>query len=388
MDISVLTFPLSNNYGCLLQAYALQTTLEQMGHNVVILDKRDWRVDSFCGWCMRLLKNVFLYYFLRKKEVSTPSDIVLNQKKNVDIISCDIKKFVNSKLHLSSRFYFFFIYKFRVESYSDAYVVGSDQVWRYTFFKNNITNYFFNFVLKDKIRIAYAASFGVDKWEYSNADTMKCRRLLEKFNGVSVREDSGVELCKEYFQIDALHVLDPTFLILKDVYNKMFNLSTSKKEAALMTYILDENSQKLDIISYISNYLSLKVETNMPQPLNKQTLNNIDECVYLSVDLWLQNMSNAEFIVTDSFHGCVFSIIFNRPFVVIDNQKRGSTRIVSLLRMFNLMERMVSSIDKLSLVIDKEIDWSYVNQNILIQRERALMFLKNSLSGKPEQNGK
>jgi exopolysaccharide biosynthesis predicted pyruvyltransferase EpsI len=97
------------------------------------------------------------------------------------------------------------------------------------------------------------------------------------------------------------------------------------------------------------------------------------------VEEWIRGFMDAEFVVTDSFHGTVFSIIFNKPFISIANESRGTTRFTSLLKMFNLENRLIFSPEELNLDKVKEIDWGNVNEILEQDKERAIFFLKRNL---------
>lgn len=377
MKIAILTFPLNNNYGCLLQAYALQTTLEKLGYDVEIINKRIWVLDSFWGWCMRLVKNIILHNIFKRKGRPSSMEVYMNSPKNLHIISANLRDFIDLKLRLSSKVYFLSKVNFKRKLSYDVYVVGSDQVWRHSYLKNT-TNYFLDFVPNNRIKVAYAASFGVDSWEYSSKLTSLCSDLLRTFSGVSVRENSAVELCDKYLKVDALHVVDPTFLVLPSEYLKICTFSMIN-EKFVLKYILDNELKKEKIVNCISEKCSLKIKNIMPKALGDSYGKPLDDCIYASVDEWLLSFSKACFIVTDSFHGCAFSIIFNRPFVVINNSNRGSARITSLLQMFDLSDRLVSSCDDVEKVMNRKINWERVNIEIQRQQEIALKFLYGSI---------
>lgn len=149
----------------------------------------------------------------------------------------------------------------------DAYVVGSDQVWR-PVFSPCITNYYIDFDQRDHIiRIAYAASFGVDTWEYDRQAQQVCAGYAKKFDAISVREDSGVTLCRNYLGVAAEHVLDPTMLLRREQYEK---LATDRHALAsrgnLLTYILDPSPEKSTIVGNVSRKLGLTPFSVMPIP--------------------------------------------------------------------------------------------------------------------------
>ncbi len=339
MKIAILTLPLHTNYGGILQAYALQTTLECMGHTVVVLDSD--KHPNIRPWYLRPL--VWGYYailkYVKHRNVEIfPEKKMMKGYQEYLITSQNTQKFVDN--HINRR-----TYKSLSEikpNEFDVIVVGSDQVWRVKyFFGKCIKNAYLDFTKGWNIkRIAYAASFGTDEWEYSPTQTEECKRAISLFDAVSVREDAGVALCKKYFGIDAKHVLDPTMLLSKEDYESLVDDTNSKpSEGDLLTYIIDETPEKVAIVDKISRIKGLK-----PYRVNSNFENlsaDVNERIQPPVEQWLRGFMEAKFVVTDSFHACVFSIIFSKPFVVIGNEQRGVSRFKSLLGMFGLEDHLV-----------------------------------------------
>ena len=261
----------------------------------------------------------------------------------------------------------------------DAFVVGSDQVWR-PCYNSSIERPFLAFTKGLSVkRVSYAASFGVDCWEYTPEQTAVAVELIKSFDAVSVREESAVALCKEHLQCDAQLVLDPTMLLDKEKYEALVLAENEPRSAgSLCTYILDNNADKQGIIEAVAKLRSLRPFAIMPQKVDAQSIENIDNCVYPSVTAWLRAFMDARFVVCDSFHGAVFSIIFNKPFVVLANSARGNARFASLLALFGLGERMTDC-SLYKDIIHKEIDWQAVNRRKEGLRAESLMFLQNCL---------
>ena len=372
MRIGILTLSLHTNYGGILQAYALQTVLERMGHEVHVIEKNRRPLSipiqkmPFC-YGKRIVKNI----------IGRKCPIFYEQKYNREqlIIRQNTDKFIKKYIHIAEYDDFSDI----KESEYDAIVVGSDQVWRPKYFGlNQIENAYLKFAEGWNIkRIAYAASFGTDEWEYTPKQTEECGRLLRMFDVVSVREDSGVDLCKRYFGVDAQHVLDPTMLLGKEDYIKLFtDANTPKSKGNLLCYILDETEEKKALIKHIAaekglipfNVKSQSDDVNSP----------LSERIQPPLEQWLRGFYDAEFVVTDSFHACVFSILFNKPFIVYGNVDRGLSRFKSLLTMFGLEDRIITNV--IDEVNSSEIDWNRVDR---ILNDRIILsenFLINYLS--------
>ena len=384
MEILILTQPLHTNYGGLLQAYALQQILKGMGHDVVtdrlgVVRKLPlwnralrflYHAVQFC-----ILKN-YRYYPYRYLFVSFDKE-----SKAKRSISINTERFVNTyidTIDLLTRSNESVIDAVRQ---FDAIVVGSDQVWRATM--SDIPTYFLSFTKAINVkRIAYAASFGTDDLnEYSKMDMKIASESIKLFDAVSVREKSGVHLCRDYFKMDAVHVLDPTMLLSKDDYLKLIEEEDKPcSENILLTYVLDRTQEKNDIIQRVGEALHLtSCENGAVKYFSNVVESNVSECIYPSVSRWVAGFRDAQFVVTDSFHGTVFSIIFNKPFVAILNSTRGSSRFISLLSVLGLENRLISTTNDLLEEHLKPIDYTEVNKILNDWRYLSISFMERHL---------
>lgn len=373
MKIGILALQLRYNFGGILQAYALQKTLNNLGHKAVHIDQQ--RYVTFGSWYKKYpiyLKRAIRKYLLGENLI-VRADVAVNN--TIKAIATHTDPFIDKHIN---RIFTKDFSNIKKENF-DAFVVGSDQVWRPEYFFSKIENAYLEFAKDwDVKRIAYAASFGTDEWEYNKEQTVNCAVLLKKFNAVSVRESSATVLCKEKLGAEALHVLDPTMLLEKEDYIKLFKeTDTVHSDGNLLCYILDENTEKGTIINRISEEKELK-----PFYVNSKYNNeeaSLEERIQQPVEKWLRAFFDAEFVITDSFHACVFSIIFNKPFIVYGNRERGFARFESLLNLFELGNRLVSSPSEANRVIQKSIDWESVNSIHKQLKEKSLSFLKKNL---------
>lgn len=377
MKIAILTLPLHTNYGGILQCYALQTVLERMGHEVFVIEKEfkparlPLHLMPFC-YGKRILKNI----------IGQKCPILYEQRYNriQYAIRENTDRFINTYIRIK-----------RYKSFSDikkneynAIVVGSDQVWRPVYFGfDKIENAYLKFAEKWNIkRVSYAASFGTDKWEYTPKQTYECSRLLNIFDAVSVRENSAVRSCKQYLGVNANQVFDPTLLLEKEDYIKLFEVAnTSKSNGNLLCYILDETEEKKNLIQFVANEKGLK-PFNVTAKLYDENA-PLYERIQPPIEQWLRGFHEAEMVITDSFHGCIFSILFRKPFIIIANVGRGMTRFTSLLKLFNLESRLVCSwkdFQEHQMDLMTQIDYSSININLQTMRKESLSFLKMALS--------
>lgn len=372
MKIAILTLPLHTNYGGILQAYALQTVLERMGHEVEVLQQAAFQVHS--EWLMPLVyAKRFAYRLLGNKNIEFFSEI--RHKRERPIIERNTSKFIEQYIHLR------FIKSFSDISQNDydAIVVGSDQIWRKLYFRSRrskISNAFLDFTEGWNIkRVAYAASFGLDNInEYTQRDVETCRKSLQRFYAVSVREDSGVEICNDAFGVNARHLIDPTMLLDKNDYETLVSQSNiQKSDGDMMCYILDQTHFKKKIISSIAQSYGLK-----PFRVNADVDNYyipVEERVQPPIESWLRGFMDANFVVTDSYHACVFSIIFNKPFIVIGNTDRGMGRFTSLLTSFGMEDRLIIDLENIDVSQRLKMHLCDVSDVLKEKRELAFNFL-------------
>lgn len=369
-----MTQPLGHNYGGLLQAFALQSYLKTIGCSVVSLDRKPAR--NVLKESKRFTTNVAKRFLGRIK--SLPSE-----KANKYVFS-HLIEFKNRYILMSQPV----TTQKQVRSYFqqndfDAVIVGSDQVWRPKY-SPSLENYFFDFL--DDIdssakRISYAASFGVSEWELSDKQTLQCKKLVQKFDAVSVREKSAVILCKQHFGITTDWVVDPTMLLDVSDYEQLLIDKPSASKGHILTYVLDSAEDKQEIAKIVAGTLGLKEFSVKPEKtLTQVSSYEINNCQYPKVEDWLQGFKDASYVVTDSFHGCVFAILFNKPFIAIGNKSRGQARFESLLSMFELENRLISTSGELNEnFIKVDIDWYRVNQLKTMRAQVAKEFLKNSI---------
>lgn len=372
MKIALFVFRYGPSHGSILQTYALTRTLERMGHEVTIIDRqRPITAKKLLMTGLAVVKRIatlrlsFDGILLREypKKIMAKLNGFIDKELRAQTITIHSEK----ELRILGKAEY------------DAYIVGSDQTWRpkYVF---NIYNYYLDFVPNDRDvkRVAYAVSFGTSKWEYSEEQENRCKSLVNLFDGVSVREDEGIVLCKEHYNIDAKHVLDPTLLLKAEDYRKVTSLLPSK--TAYVGYnFLDYSDEKMQIIDVVSRSLGLP---------GKQ-INNLTEIpgetmkgrVAPSIDEWISGIANADFVIADSFHATVFAILFHRPFIAVGNVKRGLSRFTSLLDIVNLSERLVTCENQVSqALIKSNINWTEVDDCISSMRRSSLSFLSSCLT--------
>ena len=386
MKIAILTQPLIQNYGGILQCYALQTILQNMGHEVVVLNRTyNFSYKQIILQIGSLIKSVILKFILRKKNKRLINPLLENYRELLEYNSPDPKRvnsFKKQYIRLSKGLWTSKdLGNYCKQNRFDVIIVGSDQVWR-ELYSPCITDYFLGFLSnKDKTKkIAYAASFGTSENPISYEGIKLCKKHINKFDAISTREISGVKLVKELFNKDASLVLDPTLLLSAEDYIQLIKEDDSVSEIphdTLTTYILDWSHKKKKCIDGIAAELKL---------LNRNDIYPDDSSSYSfrmkSIPQWLASFRNARYVITDSFHGCVFSIIFRKDFAVIINNERGSDRFTSLLRILELEDRIISVDDKESImsVLTTPIAYANVERKIEDMGNVSLSFLNRYIN--------
>ena len=372
MKIGIITLNSHANYGGILQAYAMTRVLSNLGHEakVIYLPVR---------WSLPWYKYPYVVVKRLIKRAQGEKVRIFNEyynNKTYGILTQNTQRFIDSYVpHVVVK-----RYEDLNESDWDAFVVGSDQVWRPDYMgQHNIRHAFLSFASNWNIRrVAYATSFGVDEWLFTDEQTEVFGRLVKKFNAISVREASAVDMCMEHWGVKPLHVIDPTMLLPKEEYESLVKHGdVAKSKGNLLCYILDENESTNKLISLLEEHYSMKAfRVNSKY---EDYLAPVKERIQPPVEQWLRGFMDAKMVITDSFHACVFSIIFNKPFLVVENERRGAARIKSLLNKYGLVHRMISCNNKIGKSIFDE-EWDWVNSVICESKIIAINYLNSSLN--------
>lgn len=377
MKIAILTQPLHINYGGNLQNFALQKVLKDMGHEPVTIDRHHsnkfraiFRLGYFKRLALHYLKGMprplWKSYFASKQEQA--------------YIEQDVTDFIHTHINKTPRLYSDDAVKgaFKQQIF-DAVIVGSDQCWRSTY-SPNIYTYYLDFLEGNKAikKIAYAASFGTDEWEYSQEQTARCQQLIKQFDLITVREKSAINLVLENFDKEAALVLDPTLLLSKEDYMELFEGKKLPNNKGIYTYILDNNDWKTQVVE------TAKTTLGLPQFSNQHSEHNINSQKIPSIEGWIKGFLDADFVITDSFHGTVFSIIFNKPFISLVNIGRGASRFESLLSELELLQRLIEGYDE-EKIIEILLSPIKANSNCVkfrLLRQNSFSQLKYAISKK------
>jgi hypothetical protein len=376
MKIGIMTFWWSNdNYGQLLQCYALQKYLRDAGHDAYLIrydPRNDCVKTPLWEKILKIFNPPILFEFFKYK-LTYPTITGLNRQRDFD-------GFRNKYIKQSERIYYSYQELVDDPPDAEAYIAGSDQIWN-TFglsvarSKNVLRAYFLDFGRSETKRIAYAASFGK---EYVSDDFIQlCGTLLKRFDYISVREKSGINIC-ERCRLIAEWVLDPTMLLDANSYRALYETGELKllDKRYCFIYIIGKPDEYA-----IDNTISWAQENNLNivyisgnSKHDKYTKN------YITIPDWLFLISNATYVVTNSYHAAIFSLLFKRKFGII--RLRGcaqetNIRFLSLIEQFQIKSPFI--IDNDFTVLDRETD-DNIEKRILILRTTNGERLKNILT--------
>jgi hypothetical protein len=362
-----------DNYGQILQCYALQQALIKVGCEPFLLetkiDEKERRVKILRWLKMFIFSPVKAFHVLLKKV----EDKKRNKKrdKRLNKIDRSFDKFREQHIK-TDRKYTMSELRDNVPQ-ADFYVCGSDQVWAAH------SEYFFLDWVKEGIPcIAYAPSFG--RQELSDDFSQRVSQSLQHFNVVTVREKDGVEICRKAGRNDAIQAPDPTLLLSKNDYERLFMNGSAVPfpKKYVLVYLLGwQTDINFADIEKFAEHKSLEIVyvpsigDNVTKCYNRKW--NQTEA---TVEQWLALVANAEFVITNSFHGTVFSLIFNKLFAVYlisGEWSRMNNRVISLMQELNIQDRIVSSDLK---IIEQPVDYTQVNTALEIKRNTVYDYFK------------
>lgn len=350
-----MRFP-TNNFGAILQSYALSKTINKFGYDVKVINYRKQISETI----------------IDKLSVKNLNEFRINH------IPYTLPCYTDEDLT-------------RLNNDFDTFIVGSDQVWNYNYLKwafpDNIAKYFLNFVSPTKKIISYAASFAEDNWSGNASEIEEVMQALSRFSHISVREKSGVNICKNIFKVDSNHVLDPTFLLDNDEYENIIseeNVHTIDKKYILY-FSLDNDLESTintneNLINF-SNQNKLKIVNAKGEQINYLGNNFIK---YHTISQWLSYIKNSDLVITDSYHGIIFSIIFKRQFIALQRDYAGNERLNSLLSLLKIKDKYLKDLNSINIndLYKNRIDYHKIFKILNKEKLNSLNFLEKSIQSK------
>ncbi len=341
MRIGILTFHWADNYGALLQAYGLCETLKKLGNKVELINLRPKRE-----------KKDLRYYFI-SRPFYIFRDKHLPVQKQIFYSSEELRKFNFNH---------------------DIYIVGSDQIWNKDITRDQKYSYFFDFLPINKKRITYAASFGLSEWMFNKEETNSIKELINKFQAISVRENTGKNLSEEYLGVNASVVLDPT-LLLGDFSNLINSKTKTTNEIACFKFKQDKKFYNFarELMALENKKIRL-LNNNLP-------VRGFKWSPFASVPHLITRIKQASLVVTDSFHITCLAIIFKKPMIILPANPKRTGRITDLFKALNIENHFYHSYDEALEKKNwrKKINYQQVNALLNILRDDSTAFLKKNL---------
>lgn len=367
-DVCILTFHNVLNYGALLQAFALQYKINSLGYNAEFINYIN---KNMLADYKILSKNKSFYKNIRSLgKFLIYGNLIIKKKRNNN-------DFINRNFKLTRKYYSLDELK-QKPPIACAYICGSDQIWNKNVTKINDATYFLNFGDKSIKKISYAASTGSIENIEKDKDFFKDN--VNNIDFVSVRENDAAEKLKRITNRDIKTNLDPTLLLTKDEWDKYIDDDNCFGDY-ILNYIVSNDDEERKIVEYISIKENLKViDFDMKKNNHNSNYFHMPEASPLE---FIKLIKNAKYVVTTSFHATVFSIIFNKKFIVVPHKKTGM-RVRNLLTDLKLNDRIVYELKDLSDIYLDEIKYDEVNKLLEKKRNESIKWLDYALKKEKE----
>jgi hypothetical protein len=357
IKLGILTFHCADNYGAVLQAYALQNKLAELGTECEVIDYQ-------CPYI------VMGYRIFKKKVFQTPKSILRFFLNFIYLLMRKWKfvRFRKKYLHLSSRISDTKSLEQVAKKY-DIIIAGSDQIWNEQKSKS-IKAYMLDWVNQPEKKSAYAASFGYDKIpEEFLPNLYEYAKLLYQFSHISVREEQAANIVRNLIKMKPPVVLDPIMLFSKSDWINIFKTNINHPEEYILLYTF-EPGNTLRFAEHLKKLTGLPIiyiNSNLKRRINAKYIRSCSPQEFVSLLL------EARYVITNSFHGTAFSVIFNKDFFV-DLLPNNNSRLEHILNMFGLSDRIIK--DEYNENVMMPIDYHVVNQKIEELRAESLKYLK------------
>lgn len=374
--IGILNVQYGDNFGAVLLCYALQETIRKMGYDPEVIDYRPKNPSNIVrrAWQKVRREGVIGIFKTLYKKIICRDKAVIQEKPSLK----KIERFELFRNQYLKRSVVFDGAKDIKKRGYDVYVVGSDLVWKPERVKEEADVYFLTFTKgKDCRRISYAASLGTDDEDILRKQAKKFRKLIEKFDFVSVREKSSVTYIESFYRGKVYWCVDPTLLLERKDYEKLLPDKTCAI-GYIYLYLLNDNEEAHELARKCSQEFHIPIFGQSP---NSNRINEIGtSCADDGPLEFIERIKDARFIITDSFHGTIFSIIFEKQFMTFS---RGSIsiRMQDLLQRLEMLDRYVpngyADIHKLN----ERIEYNSVKEIINNWKRESMEFLEKSLAG-------
>lgn len=370
MKIGIITFWSSkDNYGQLLQLFALQLFLKELGHEPFLIRYGFWKDNS----TSKLFKEYFLLPWRIPRAIKNKITERKVQKSNI-VHERKFADFLSENILYTEQIY---SAKELIQNppVADCYITGSDQVWG-TLNPNPI--FFLQFGSKETKRISFAASFGDGNHFLKDMYIDKITPYLKTFDMVTVREYKALEICKKAGINGCALIPDPTLLIDMSNYNRLLSSNPDTDKYCLVYMLEEEQKTKIgmdDIAAFVKSR-GIKMIYIASQGRFDQYIKQ-----YPTIPQFLSYIKNADFVITNSFHGTVFSIMYHRKFAVIPKKNGNNTRVTTLLSQYGLQKHIAKEFSSIKNAYNDTVNWNLVD-NINLKKKKDTMDLWEKVVGK------
>jgi Polysaccharide pyruvyl transferase. len=366
IKICILTFHSAFNYGAMLQAYALQETVKNLGYEVKIINYRPSKqkgmysvINTSSFSKATILKNLYNLFYVKKIRLRNESYLkFLNENLSIDPIEFITEDEVP-----------------RIVQKYDVVVTGSDQIWNFSEKSlDRSTRYLVDFEFQGK-RISYAASFG-DGVEDAERISDVIIPLLKKYDALSVREIEAKKYLSKY-NLESMMTLDPTLLLPRDEWSLIASPRVIS-EPYILYYSVNSRPYSLRVTKKIEKLLGIKVVNLVLHP--KSWNSHFDNIIQYGPAEFLSMIKNAEFVVTNSFHGTIFSILYEKAFISVFDTKNGKlvreNRKATLLESLGLEYFMVTEFTDINIEKIKAFDFTHSHNKLHELRKASIKYLR------------
>ena len=345
MKVSIITYHDEDNYGATLQAYVTYRVVKELGFTPEIINLHMEHKESFVTKIAFGLKRLKFNCF-RMKYMPNKTRLY----KSVEELRKD-------------------------PPVSDVYLVGSDQTWNPAISKNYASAYFLDFGGEEQRRISYASSFGIGSFDDSIFIKKEdVRRLLSRFVKLLVREDTGVQICKNEFGLEAIQVVDPVLLFPS--YPELTGPIEETNNIIVYKIKNDPEFYRRSVI------LGKNMDCNVRSIGSMRRLKGIKSSYPETVEKWIANIASAKYVFTDSFHGTILSLLYHRQFVVYVGDPKNVNRITTILRLLGLVDRICTNentIEEIEIMLNKPINYNEVDVLLQTERHKSLELLREAI---------
>ena len=386
MKIGVVThWRTTDNYGQILQCYALQKYLKLLGHEAFLIR---YSPSS------EKIKSSLLRSFLRKLLCACSAErrkayAKVRYYSSLYELNSELDKkrafgeFREANLEVTEEVYSLYEQLRETPPIADAYIVGSDQVWSPSLASKDVGVWYLDFAPQGTKRIAYAASVGR---QFKESEKKILIDYLKKFTAISLREHSVFEYCQKIGFKDSKQVVDPTLLLPVTQFLSLAHTSEHSQSPYLFIYYLNVASKEELYWSEVSEYvksegLGIRAVSSSGYYPAMNLIPEVDN-EQLTIPEWISAIRNSNGVLTTSFHGTVFSILFHKPFVVIPLQNEyssGNSRLTSFLGDLGLSDRILTNGNSVESIFNTAIDWEKVDSLVESKRQESAQFLFDAL---------